>query len=133
MVEKRIDIWSSIEIGKKRSLNPENDQRFKDNQDLITSKTRRTPDLARSAEQIQSYTRGEADSMICGTFGQYLWHLKYIKEIFTGQYDLWPTLRHTPIFRRADFVVAAASACIEPKIALCSLLNLKFRQRLESE
>ena len=28
--------------------------------------------------------RGEADSLICGTFGQYLWHLKYIEEILAG-------------------------------------------------
>ena len=26
-------------------------------------------------------SRGDADSLICGTFGQYLWHLKYIEEI----------------------------------------------------
>jgi len=25
--------------------------------------------------------RGEADSMICGTFGQYLWHLGYVRQI----------------------------------------------------
>ena len=25
--------------------------------------------------------RGEADSMICGTFGQYLWHLKHVSDV----------------------------------------------------
>jgi malate dehydrogenase (oxaloacetate-decarboxylating)(NADP+) len=25
--------------------------------------------------------RGEADSMICGTFGQYLWHLNYVRQV----------------------------------------------------
>jgi malate dehydrogenase (oxaloacetate-decarboxylating)(NADP+) len=25
--------------------------------------------------------RGEADSLICGTFGQYHWHLNYIRQV----------------------------------------------------
>jgi malate dehydrogenase (oxaloacetate-decarboxylating)(NADP+) len=33
--------------------------------------------------------RGEADSLICGTFGQYLWHLKYVNEVL-GQHGLHP-------------------------------------------
>jgi malate dehydrogenase (oxaloacetate-decarboxylating)(NADP+) len=28
--------------------------------------------------------RGEADSMICGTFGQYLWHLNYVTQVLAG-------------------------------------------------
>ena len=50
-----------------------------------------TPDLARSVMRTNTTAigaimvkRGEADSLICGTFGQYLWHLKYIEEILAG-------------------------------------------------
>ncbi len=25
--------------------------------------------------------RDEADSLICGTFGQYLWHLNYVQQV----------------------------------------------------
>ncbi|MEM6728488.1 MAG: phosphate acyltransferase, partial [Pseudomonadota bacterium] len=28
--------------------------------------------------------REEADSLICGTFGQYHWHLRYLKEVLSG-------------------------------------------------
>jgi len=28
--------------------------------------------------------RGDADSLICGTFGQYLWHLNYVTQILGG-------------------------------------------------
>ena len=31
--------------------------------------------------------RGDADSLICGTFGQYLWHLKYLTEILGEKGD----------------------------------------------
>ena len=47
-----------------------------------------TPALAKAIMRTNSTAiaaimvfRSEADSMICGTFGQYLWHLKYIKEV----------------------------------------------------
>ena len=33
--------------------------------------------------------RGEADSMICGTFGQYLWHLNYVTQVL-GDKKLHP-------------------------------------------
>ena len=44
-----------------------------------------TPDLARAIMRTNTTAigavmvhRGEADSLICGTFGQYLWHLNYV-------------------------------------------------------
>ena len=39
--------------------------------------------------------RGEADSLICGTFGEYRWHLNYVQQ-------LWAALPHgaLSIFRR---------------------------------
>ena len=50
-----------------------------------------TPALAREIMRTNTTAigaimvkRGEADSLICGTVGQYLWHLKYIEEILSG-------------------------------------------------
>ena len=53
-----------------------------------------TPDLARTIMRTNTTAiaaimvrRGDADSMICGTFGQYLWHLRYVREILGGLDD----------------------------------------------
>ncbi|EYD75457.1 NADP-dependent malic enzyme [Rubellimicrobium mesophilum DSM 19309] len=47
-----------------------------------------TPDLARTVIRTNTTAigavmvhRGEAESLICGTYGQYLWHLTYIRQI----------------------------------------------------
>ena len=47
-----------------------------------------TPDTARAVLRTNSTAIGaiavhrkDADSLICGTFGQYLWHLKYVREV----------------------------------------------------
>ena len=47
-----------------------------------------TPDLARAIMRTNTTAigavmvhRGEADSLICGTFGQYLWHLNYVRQV----------------------------------------------------
>jgi malate dehydrogenase (oxaloacetate-decarboxylating)(NADP+) len=47
-----------------------------------------TPDLAKAIMRTNTTAiaavmvhRGEADSMICGTFGQYLWHLNYVRQV----------------------------------------------------
>ena len=87
--------------------------------------------------------RGEADSMVCGTFGNYHWHLKYIEQmlstdtltpcgafsllimdsgpLFVGDTHVNPD--PTPI-QIADTVIACARHVrrfgIEPKVALCS-------------
>ena len=52
-----------------------------------------TPDIARAIMRTNTTAIGavmvhreEADSLICGTFGQYHWHLKYVTECLgTGQ------------------------------------------------
>ncbi|MBY8974549.1 NADP-dependent malic enzyme [Rhodobacteraceae bacterium NNCM2] len=53
-----------------------------------------TPDLARTIMRTNTTAiaavmvlREEADSMICGTIGQYLWHLEYVKQILGGLPD----------------------------------------------
>lgn len=50
-----------------------------------------TPDIARAIMRTNSTAiaavmvhRDEADSLICGTFGQYHWHLRYVSELLSG-------------------------------------------------
>jgi malate dehydrogenase (oxaloacetate-decarboxylating)(NADP+) len=72
-------------------VNPENDPRYRDYwgtyQELMARRGV-TPDIARAVMRTNTTAiaavmvhRGEADSMICGTFGQYLWHLGYVRQI----------------------------------------------------
>ncbi len=72
-------------------VNPESDPRYRDyweSYHRIMARRGVTPDLARAIMRTNTTAigavmvqRGEADSLICGTFGQYLWHLRYIHEI----------------------------------------------------
>lgn len=109
-----------------------------------------TPDLARAVMRTNTTAIGavmvrqnNADSLICGTFGQYLWHLNYINSILgTDQHApvgaLSVMLLETgPLFIAdthvhpepnaeaiAEITIAAARHVrrfgLEPKIALCS-------------
>ena len=109
-----------------------------------------TPDLARAIMRTNSTAicavmvqRGEADSLICGTFGQYLWHLKYITEVLAtdglhpvGALSLMIS-DEGPLFiadtqvhpePTPDQIAETVRGCarhirrfgIEPKVALCS-------------
>ncbi len=110
-----------------------------------------TPDLARAIMRTNTTAiaavmvhRGEADSMICGTFGQYLWHLNYVSQILgtadgrtrSARLSLM-ILEDGPLFiadthvhaeptpqQIAETVIGAARHVrrfgVEPKIALCS-------------
>ncbi len=134
-------------------VNPENDPRYRDYWETYhTLMARRgvTPDLAKAIMRTNTTAigavmvqRGEADSLICGTFGQFLWHLKYITEIL-GTPALHPVgalslmiLEDGPLFiadtqvhpeptpeQIAETVIGAARHVrrfgLEPKIALCS-------------
>ncbi len=72
-------------------VNPENDPRYRDYWQTYHELMERrgvTPDIARAIMRTNSTAiaaiavhRGDADSMICGTFGQYLWHLNYVHQI----------------------------------------------------
>ena len=72
-------------------VNPENDARYRDYWQAYAELMARrgvTPDLARAILRTNTTAiaaiavhRGDAESMICGTFGQYLWHLKYVTEV----------------------------------------------------
>ncbi|WP_413875101.1 NADP-dependent malic enzyme [Albidovulum sp.] len=72
-------------------VNPENDPRYRDywgSYHELMARRGVTPDIARAILRTNTTAiaaiavhRGDADSMICGTFGQYLWHLSYIRQV----------------------------------------------------
>jgi len=72
-------------------VNPENDPRYRDYWGTYHEVMERrgvTPDLAKAVMRTNSTAiaavmvhRGEADSMICGTFGEYRWHLNYVNQV----------------------------------------------------
>ncbi len=155
VVENRIERYGlSLVHGKDFELvNPQNDPRFREYWEAYLGIMERkgvTPALAREIMRTNTTAigaimvkRGEADSLICGTFGQYLWHLKYIEEILSGE-GLKPVgalsmmiLESDVLFvadcnihpnpsaeEIAEIVIGAARHTkrfgVTPKIALCS-------------
>ena len=134
-------------------VNPENDPRYRDywgTYHEIMQRKGVTPDLAKAIMRTNTTAigavmvhLGQADSLICGTFGQFLWHLNYITQVL-GTPDLRPVgalslmiLEDGPLFvadtqvhptptpeQIAETVIGTARHVrrfgIEPKIALCS-------------
>ena len=155
VVENRIERYGlPLAHGKDFELvNPQNDPRFREYWEAYLGIMERkgvTPALAREIMRTNTTAigaimvkRGEADSLICGTFGQYLWHLKYIEEILSGN-GLKPVgalsmmiLESDVLFvadcnihpnpsaeEIAEIVIGAARHTkrfgVTPKIALCS-------------
>ncbi len=137
-------------------VNPENDARYRDywgSYHELMARRGVTPDLARAILRTNTTAigaiavhRGDADSLICGTFGQYLWHLKYVTEVL-GRDGLAPhgalslmILEDGPLFiadtqvnpvptpeQIAQSVLGAVRHAkrfgITPKVALCSHSN----------
>ena len=76
-------------------VNPENDPRYFDYWNSYHQLMERkgvTPDIAKAIMRTNTTAigavavqRGEADSLICGTFGEYRWHLDYIQQILGSQ------------------------------------------------
>ena len=72
-------------------VNPEDDPRYRDywgSYHEIMKRRGVTPDLAKAIMRTNSTAigavmvhRDEADSMICGTFGEYRWHLNYVAQV----------------------------------------------------
>ncbi len=134
-------------------INPENDPRYYDYWNSYHSLMERrgvTPDIAKAIMRTNTTAiaavavqRGEADSMICGTFGEYRWHLNYVSQIL-GTPQLSPhgalslmILEDGPLFiadthvhqlpgpdELAESAIGAARHVrrfgIEAKIALCA-------------
>ncbi|WP_435169455.1 NADP-dependent malic enzyme [Falsirhodobacter sp. 1013] len=134
-------------------VNPESDARYREYWETYLHLRARhgvTPEVARSVMRTNTTAiaatmvhRGEADSMICGTFGQYLSHLSFIEQILARD-GLHPVgalslmiLEDGPLFiadthihseptpeQITETVMGAARHVkrfgIEPKVALCS-------------
>ena len=134
-------------------VNPENDPRYRDywgSYHQIMARRGVTPDIARAIMRTNTTAiaaimvhRDEADSMICGTFGEYRWHLGYISQVlgsktqrphgalsmmilesgplFIADTHVWSTPSPEQL---AEVAVGAARHVrrfgIEPKIAFCS-------------
>jgi malate dehydrogenase (oxaloacetate-decarboxylating)(NADP+) len=72
-------------------VNPESDARYRDywgTYHELMGRRGVPPEVARTTIRTNTTAigavmvhRGEADSLICGTYGQYLWHLDYIRQI----------------------------------------------------
>ncbi|WP_411839358.1 NADP-dependent malic enzyme [Paracoccus sp. ME4] len=134
-------------------VNPENDPRYRDYWETYHGLMARrgvSPDIARAIMRTNTTAigavmvhRDEADSLICGTFGQYSWHLQYVRQIL-AQGGLHPVgalsmiiLEDGPLFiadtqchndptpqQVMETVMGAARHVrrfgLTPKIALCS-------------
>ncbi len=143
-----LDLSSRLDI-----VNPENDSRYREYWEAYHAKMQRrgiSPPLAQAVVRSNSTVisalmvdRGEADSLICGAFGNYLWHMNYVTQMLetdvlkpTGALSL-VILDSGPLFvadthvnpeptpeQVADTVIACARHVrrfgIEPRIALCS-------------
>ncbi len=87
-----LKIGQDVEI-----CDPEDDPRYKSywtEYHQIMERRGVTPDLARTILRTNTTAigaimvrKGEADSLICGAFGQYLWHLNYLDQILSGLPD----------------------------------------------
>ncbi len=155
VVNRRIEsLGLPIKEGRDFQLvNPENDPRYRDYWTTYHELMERrgvTPELSRAIMRTNTtaigavmVNRGEADSLICGTFGQYLWHLRYVCEVLATE-GLHPVgalslllLEDGPLFvadthvhaeptseQIAETVIGAARHVRRfghtPKIALCS-------------
>ncbi|QUJ75482.1 NADP-dependent malic enzyme [Sulfitobacter albidus] len=72
-------------------VNPENDPRYRDYWETyhrLLARRGVSPDIARAIMRTNTTAigavmvhRGEADSLICGTFGETRWHLNYIEQV----------------------------------------------------
>ncbi|SFM50407.1 NADP-dependent malic enzyme [Shimia aestuarii] len=134
-------------------VNPENDPRYRDywtSYHELMERDGVTPDIARAVMRTNTTAigavavqRGDADSLICGTFGEYRWHLNYVTQVL-GRDGLSPhgalslmILEDGPLFvadtqvmelptpeQIARITIGAARHIrrfgLEPKIALCS-------------
>ncbi len=137
-------------------MNPENDSRYRDywgSYHELLERQGVTPDTARAIIRTNSTAiaavavhRGDADSMICGAFGQYLWHMGYVRQVLArgglhpiGALSLM-ILEDGPLFvadtqvnpvptplQIADAAIGAVRHArrfgVAPKLALCSHSN----------
>ncbi|MGC1503146.1 MAG: NADP-dependent malic enzyme [Sulfitobacter sp.] len=155
VIQRRIEqAGLNLRIGDNIELvNPENDPRYRDYWETYHALMCRrgvSPDIAKAIMRTNSTAigavmvhRNEADSLICGTFGEFRWHLNYVDQIL-GRDGLRPhgalsmmILEDGPLFiadtqvhlhpdpaQIAEIARGAARHVrrfgIEPRIAFCS-------------
>jgi len=134
-------------------VNPQNDPRYRDywgTYHELMARRGVTPDLARAIMRTNTTAigaimvqRGEADSLLCGTFGEYRWHLNYVTQVL-GHGQMRPhgalsmmILEDGPLFigdthvysrptpeNLAEIAIGAARHVrrfgLSPNVALCS-------------
>ncbi|MFX0546901.1 NADP-dependent malic enzyme [Roseovarius sp. S1116L3] len=136
-----------------RLVNPEDDPRYRDywtSYHEIMKRRGVSPDLAKAVMRTNTTAigavmvhRDEADSLICGTFGEYRWHLNYVTQVLSDKEHhphgalsmmiledgpLFIADTHVRVFPTpedlAETAIGAARHVrrfgIEPKIAFCS-------------
>jgi malate dehydrogenase (oxaloacetate-decarboxylating)(NADP+) len=155
VIERRIEkAGLTIKLGETVDLvNPENDPRYRDYWETyhhLMARRGVSPDIARAIMRTNTTAIGavmvyreEADSLICGTFGEFRWHMNYIEQVLGrdgrrphGALSLM-ILEDGPLFiadtqvhlhptpeQIAEIAIGAARHVrrfgIEPKIAFCS-------------
>ncbi|NOR32920.1 MAG: NADP-dependent malic enzyme [Sulfitobacter sp.] len=155
VIERRIErAGLTIKLGESVDLvNPENDPRYRDYWETyhhLMARRGVSPDIARAIMRTNTTAIGavmvyreEADSLICGTFGEFRWHMNYIEQVLGrdgrrphGALSLM-ILEDGPLFiadtqvhlhptpeQIAEIAIGAARHVrrfgIEPKIAFCS-------------
>ncbi|MEW9920873.1 NADP-dependent malic enzyme [Marimonas sp. MJW-29] len=155
VIQRRIESAGlNLRLGDNVDLvNPENDPRYRDYWETYHKLMCRrgvSPDIAKAVMRTNTTAigavmvhRGEADSLICGTFGEFGWHLNYVTQVL-GRDGFRPhgalslmILEDGPLFiadtqvhlhpnpeQIAEIARGAARHVrrfgIEPKIAFCS-------------
>jgi malate dehydrogenase (oxaloacetate-decarboxylating)(NADP+) len=155
VIERRIEkAGLTLKLGDNVDLvNPENDPRYRDYWETYHQLMARrgvSPDIARAVMRTNTTAigavmvhRGEADSLICGTFGEFRWHMNYVEQVL-GRDGLRPhgalsmmILEDGPLFiadtqvhlhptpeQIAEIARGAARHVrrfgLEPKVAFCS-------------
>ena len=76
-------------------MNPQNDPRYRDywgTYHELMARRGVSPDIARAIMRTNTTAiaavmvhRQEADTMICGTFGEFRWHLRIVSQVFDGE------------------------------------------------
>ncbi|MCL3883259.1 NADP-dependent malic enzyme [Marivita sp. GX14005] len=134
-------------------VNPESDERYREYWQSYHAQMQRrgvTPDLAKAVLRTNTTAiasvmvhRGDADSLICGTVGQYHWHLNYVRQMLETKTEtpvaalslmildegpLFVADTHVNIEQTAESLAATVIAAarhvrrfgLDPKIGLCS-------------